>query len=48
MIASRKDRQIALDKYNAGIRFSDTDQALVFEDRFTDEAGQAVRRLDVI
>ena len=48
VIASRNDRQVALDKYNAGIRFSDDDTALVLEERFTDKDGLAVRRVDVV
>jgi hypothetical protein len=48
VVASRNDRQIALDKYNAGIRFSDDDKALVFEDRFEDKDGNHVRRVDVV
>ncbi len=48
VIASRKDRQVALDKYNAGIRFADDDKAIVFEEHFEDASGRAVRRLDVV
>jgi hypothetical protein len=48
VIASRGDRQASLDKYNLGLRFDDEDHALVMDDRFTDDRGRAVRRLDVV
>lgn len=48
VITSRENRATSLDAYNMGLRFSDEDNILVFEDRFTDQNGEQVRRLDVV
>lgn len=48
VIASQGGRATSLDAYNMGLRFSDDDKILVFEDKFTDQNGDQVRRLDVV
>ena len=48
VIASRDDRSTSLDAYNMGLRFSDDDKILVFEDKFMDQDGENIRRLDVV
>jgi hypothetical protein len=48
VIASRDDRSTSLDAYNMGLRFSDDDKILVFEDKFIDQDGENIRRLDVV
>jgi hypothetical protein len=48
VIASQRGRATSLDAYNMGLRFSDDDKILVFEDKFTDQNGEQVRRLDVV
>lgn len=48
VIASRKDRAASLDSFNMGLRFQDNKDALVYEDKFVDDEGISVRRLDVI
>jgi hypothetical protein len=48
VIASREDRATSLDAYNMGLRFSDDANIIVFEDKFIDQNGEQVRRLDVV
>jgi hypothetical protein len=48
VIASREKRSACMDSYNMGLRFEDNADIFVFEDRFTDASGEAVRRLDVV
>lgn len=48
VIASHGNRATTIDSYNLGLRFEDDASKLIFEDRFTDNAGMDVRRLDVI
>lgn len=48
VIASHKNRSTSLDPYNMGLRFSDDDKTLIFDDKFTDKNGEPVRRLDVV
>jgi hypothetical protein len=48
VITSREGRSTNIDSYNLGLRFSDAENILVLEDSFTDQNGEAVRRLDVI
>lgn len=48
VIASRNDKSVSIDKYNVGVRFSDDPQAIVLDDRFIDNDGVEVRRLDVV
>lgn len=48
VIASQNNRATSIDAYNLGLRFEDDDSKLVFEDRFIDNAGEKVRRLDVV
>jgi hypothetical protein len=47
VIASQGGRATSLDSYNMGLRFKDN-KALILEDRFTDQDGEEIRRLDVI
>lgn len=48
VIATHKNRSANLDPYNMGLRFSENDKNIVFDDKFTDKNGELVRRLDVI
>jgi len=48
VIASREGRATSLDAYNMGLRFSDTENMLVLEDKFVDNNGESVRRVDVV
>jgi hypothetical protein len=48
VIASQNGRAASLDAYNMGLRFSDDENILVFEDKFIDQNGESVRRLDVV
>ena len=48
VIASRENRATSLDAYNMGLRFSDEDNIIVFEDKFIDNNGEQVRRFDVV
>ena len=48
VIASREGRSTSLDAYNMGLRFADDDKILVFEDKFIDQDGDHIRRLDVV
>jgi len=48
VITSRENRATSLDAYNMGLRFSDEDNILVFEDKFIDNNGEQVRRFDVV
>lgn len=48
VIASQGNRATTIDSFNLGLRFADDDSKLVFEDRFTDDVGDKVRRLDII
>jgi hypothetical protein len=48
VITSREGRSTSLDAYNMGLRFSDDDKVLVFEDKFLDTNGENIRRLDVV
>lgn len=48
VIASQGGRATSLDSYNMGLRFSNDDKILVFDDKFTDQNGDQVRRLDVV
>jgi hypothetical protein len=48
VIATQKERQASMDSYNMGLRFDDRDNIIVFEDRYIDQNGEAVRRLDVV
>lgn len=48
VIASQKDRSVCFDSYNMGLKFADDENILVFEDKFKDDNGDFVRRLDVI
>ena len=48
VIASQGDRATSIDGYNMGLRFADKDNILVFEDKFVDQNGEQIRRLDVI
>jgi len=48
VIASRQDKQIALDKYNLSLKFNDKPSVVVFDEAFVDNNGHEVRRLEVI
>lgn len=48
VIATQGHRSTSMDSYNMGLRFDDTEDIIVLEDRFTGETGSAVRRLDVV
>ncbi len=48
VIASRKDKSAVLDSYNLGLRFNDDSRTIVFEDKYIDQNGDQVRRLDVV
>jgi hypothetical protein len=48
VIASRQDRSVSIDSYNLGLSFSDDSRTIVFEDRYIDQDGEQVRRLDVV
>jgi len=48
VVATREDRSACLDAYNLGVRFADDSRIIVLEDRFIDQDGEAVRRLDVV
>lgn len=48
VITSQGNRATSLDAYNMGLRFADEENIIVFDDRFMDQNGENVRRLDVI
>lgn len=49
IIATHKDRSAAIDPYNLGIRFSGPEgKNLVLEDKFIDQDGTEVTRVDVV
>jgi len=48
VIASQGGRATSLDAYNMGLRFADDEKIIVFEDKFTDQNGEQIRRLDVV
>lgn len=48
IIASQNNRTTSLDHYNMGLRFADEENIFVFEDKFVDKDGEAVRRVDVV
>lgn len=48
VITSREGRSTSLDAYNMGLRFNDDEKILVFEDKFIDQDGDHIRRLDVV
>lgn len=48
VIASQGGRATSIDSYNMGLRFADKENILVFEDKFVDQDGEQVRRLDVV
>lgn len=48
VIASQGNRATSIDSFNLGLRFQDDEKSYVLEDRFTDDIGERVRRLDVI
>ena len=48
VIAGRENRSVSMDSFNMGLRFEDQNDIIVFDDRFVDANGEAVRRLDVI
>ena len=48
VIATHKNRSASLDAYNLGVRFSGADNNFVLEDKFIDQYGIEVTRLDVV
>lgn len=48
VIASQKNRNIAIDSYNLGLRFLDDKSRIVLEDETTDDEGQPVRAVSVV
>ena len=48
VMASRQDRTACLDAFNLGLRFADSNDALILEDSFINQDGEQVRRLDVV
>ena len=48
VIASQRDRTISMDSYNLGLRFSEDDDKIVFEDQTLDHNGEGQRILSVI
>ena len=48
VIASQGNRATSLDSYNMGLRFNDEEDVYVFEDKFIDQNGEPIRRLDVM
>jgi hypothetical protein len=48
VIATHKDRSAALDPYNIGLRFSGEGKNFVLEDKFIDQNGVEVTRVDVV
>lgn len=48
VMATRNDRTTILDSYNLGLRFSQENDSIVFEDEFIDNEGKKVKILDVV
>lgn len=48
VITSQNGRQTNIDAYNLGLRFNDDVKTLILEDKFIDQNGEQVRRLDVV
>ena len=48
VIATHKDRSAAIDPYNLGLRFSGDGKNFVLEDKFVDQDGVEVTRVDVV
>lgn len=48
VIATHKNRSASIDPYNLGIRFTGDTKNLVLEDKFFDQNGVEVTRLDVV
>jgi hypothetical protein len=48
VIASQHGRATSLDAYNMGLRFLDDKNTLILEDKFIDQNGESIRRLDVV
>lgn len=48
VIATHKNRSAAIDPYNLGLRFTDDGNNLVLEDKFVDNDGTEVTRVDVV
>ena len=48
VMATHKDRSAAIDPYNLGLKFSDDGKNFVLEDKFVDQHGVEVRRVDVV
>lgn len=48
VIASQGNRATSIDAYNMGLRFGDDKDIIVLDDKFVDQNGYQVRRLDVV
>ncbi len=48
VVASRQDKAASIDSYNLGLRFTDEATTIVFDDRYIDQNGEAVRRLEIV
>lgn len=48
LIATRKNRTACLDSFNCGVSYVDEKNIFVFEDKYTNLEGQAIKRLDVV
>lgn len=48
VIASQGDRAMTMDSFNLGLKFADDNERFVFDERFVDNGGEKVRRLDVV
>ena len=48
VIASQGGRETSLDSYNMGLRFADDENLMVMEDKFIDQNGEPIHRVDVI
>lgn len=48
VVASRQDKAASIDSYNLGLRFNDEATTIVFDDRYIDHNGDAIRRLEIV
>lgn len=48
VIASKEDREASLDSFNMGLRFADDKDIILFDDRYVDQNGEPVRKVEVV
>ena len=48
VVASREDKRLLLDSYNAGLQFVDSKDTMLFDDVTIGTEGDPIRRLEVI